>query len=415
MTSSLPESKCPVFKGLKTLCLGLSGTILLVNKFLAEHGATSIWVESATHVDIIRSSAPFYGGIVSPNRSATAVSQGGSQLSMGINLRKPGAAEVVKRLAAWADVIGASWAPGALEKRGLGYDDLRKVNPNAIIINGSALGRGGTHGNLAAFGWAQQSLAGQIEYVGWPDRPGVGPPIAYPDFSAPWVITTAVVAALDYRRRTGKGQFVEFSQLESTFEFTPAHLILQYTANRDIPTRQGNRASYAVPCGAFPCKGKDRWCAISVRNDAEWNGLCQTMSDQPWTKDARFGTFLGRRKHEDELETLIGTWTARFTPHDVMMKLQQAGVPAGAVQKYDEILDKDPQFKHRKFFMKMSRPELENISHFSWPARLTGTPPDCRVTPRLGEHTEAICHEILGMSDREFGQLVADEVLELGV
>ncbi|MFH1088123.1 MAG: CoA transferase [Chloroflexota bacterium] len=400
-------------KGLKVLQLGLSGMILFITRFFADYGATVIWIESQTHPDIMRSSAPYFGGIVSPNRSCGVIPCSTSSFSMGVNIRKPKGVEIVKRLAGWADIITASYAPGVLEKRGLGYKDLQSINPGAIVVTGSALGDSGPFARLPGFGWTQKALCGVNEYTGWPDRePTVGPPLAYPDHCVPFIAFPAIMAALEYRRATGKGQHVEFSQLEGMLSFVPAHLLLQYTANREVPTRLGNRSPDGAPCGAFPCRGEDRWCVISVRTDEEWRRLARVIGLR-WTNSRRFATFPRRKENEDELEKLIAGWTAGLTPHQVMERLQAAGVAAGVVQNYAEILEQDPQMKHRGFFTKLSRPELEDVSHSGWPARLSRTPAVMRPTPRLGEHTYTICKEVLNMSDDEFTALLNEGVLEV--
>ncbi|MFH1087249.1 MAG: CoA transferase, partial [Chloroflexota bacterium] len=258
----------------------------------------------------------------------------------------------------------------------------------------------------------QKALLGVIEYTGWPDRPGVGVPQAYSDYSTPWIGTAAVMAALEQRRMTGKGAHIELSHLEASSAFVPSHLLLQYTANRGIPQRQGNRTPEAVPCGAYPCQGDDRWCAVSVHGDEEWQALGNVVG-LAWAGDARFATHWGREEHQDELDALLAAFTVNYRPHLLMAKLQGAGVRAGVVQNYAEILEQDPQTRHRGFFARLSRPELENVSHPGWPAKLSRTPAVLRPTPRVGEHTYAICKEVLNMPDGEFVRLLNAGVLEV--
>ncbi|MFC1964247.1 CaiB/BaiF CoA transferase family protein, partial [Chloroflexota bacterium] len=326
MTSIFYAAGCEALKGLKVLCLGTSGTILFTTHFLAAHGATAIWVESKSHPDIVRVASPFQGGKADMNKAANLGQLAWGLYSMGVNIRTPEGQEIVRKMAGWADVITYSFGPGVLEKLGLGYEDLRKASPSAVIVCGSALGTTGPYASFPAFGWAQMALSSVVEYSGWPDRPGVGPPVAYPDWVAPLVITPALLAALDYRRRTGKGQQVEFSQLECALPFVPSHLLLQYTANGELTSRMGNRSPEAAPHGCYPCQGNDRWCVISVGSDKQWEAFCRVLDNPEWTQEERFSSFLCRKENENELDRLVGEWTSQYPPKVVMQRLQDAGV-----------------------------------------------------------------------------------------
>lgn len=400
-------------EGIKVLDFTSSATGLLQTKALAEHGATVVWVESRAHLSLPRTSTPFSDNIVNENRSGLICQYGGPTYSIGLNLTHPQARDIKRRLAAWADIIVESQRPGVMKNWGLDYETVSQFNPRVIMLSVSLEGQTGPRSRAPGWGIGTKGLQGLAYFTGWPDRDGVGTSTTYTDTSTPFLSVPILMAALDYRRRTGKGQYIDMSQFEAALHFVPSFQMLDYFANGRLGQRQGNRCPYAAPHGAFPCRGDDRWCAITVFDDKEWQALCRAMGDPEWTKEGRFATLLDRKKNEDELERMIGEWTINFTAEEVMAQLQAAGVPAGVVQNSEDLLDKDPQLKHRRFYQRLSRPLMENKYHTGWPFILSKTPYALRPTPLVGEHTEYVCCELLGLSGDEFAGFVVAGVLEL--
>jgi benzylsuccinate CoA-transferase BbsF subunit len=221
----------------------------------------------------------------------------------------------------------------------------------------------------------------------------------------------AIIAALDYKRRTGKGQYIDTSMVEvCTHANTPD--LLEYQAGGRYHTRNGNHVDYASPHAVFPCKGDDRWCAIAVFNDYEWQALCRTPGMPARLKDPKFSSLESRKQNEAELEHLISEWTVQFTDYEVMNKLQAAGVPSGVVQTMEDILDHDPQLKEREFLLSIENPELGIFGHPTPAYKLTKTKAKISRAPLMGEHTEYVCISILGLSDREFAELAGQNVFE---
>ncbi len=245
--------------------------------------------------------------------------------------------------------------------------------------------------------------------TGWPDRPPAGVPLAYPDYITPWYMVFATMAALDYRRRTGKGLYLDVSQLETSLQFL-APALLDYTVNGRIQTRNGNRSSVA-PHGAYQCKGEDRWCTIAVSTDRQWGAFRKVMGKPGWAMQTRFEAADGRLNHEAELDKYIEAWTRQYTAEEVMRLLQAAGVPAGVVQNGQDIMN-DPQLEHRQHFRRLEHTEIgEHLCEMP-PARFSDTPPEFGAPfPSLGEHNELVCSKILGLSDQEFSELIAEGVL----
>ena len=166
-------------------------------------------------------------------------------------------------------------------------------------------------------------------------------------------------------------------------------------ANGEVETRMGNRSSYAAPHGVFPCKGEDRWCAIAVFEESEWRNLCQAMGNPEWSRNPKFGTLVSRKKHEDELESLIGQWTKNYDRHDLMTMLQEAGVPAGAVQDGADLVDGDPHLQARRSFVKLTHPVAGERNHPTQPVKLSENPSYIRTSPCLGEHNGYVYKEYL--------------------
>jgi benzylsuccinate CoA-transferase BbsF subunit len=299
-----------------------------------------------------------------------------------------------------------NFTPGVMEGWGLDYEELKKVKPDIIMLRQSGFGSWGPYAQQPAFGMILAAMAGLPNFIGWPDG---GPlPVgvsAYTDCISPRFASAALIAALDYRNKTGKGQLLDLSQFETTLYFImPA--ILEYISTGREPARIGNSHPYAVPHGVYPCKGDDRWCTIAVFGDEQWASLCQVMGRTEYIEDPRFGTLPGRKQNEDKINELVGGWTINFAPEEVMTKMQSAGVPAGVVKNAADIYE-DPQLRQRNLFWPLNHPDMGLFTHLGQGFELSKTPAQAYMpSPRLGEHTEYVCTEILGMTDEEFVELV---------
>jgi benzylsuccinate CoA-transferase BbsF subunit len=249
-------------------------------------------------------------------------------------------------------------------------------------------------------------VSGFYEITGWDDRPPAGPFNAYTDTIAPRFLATTLMAALDHRRRTGEGQFIDQAQMESALHFLgPELLDVQVTGVS--PRRAGNHDPTHAPHDAYPCAGIDQWCAIAVETDEQWRALRQAMGDPSWAMDAGLDTAAGRRAQRDLIDHELGAYTARFEPHELMASLQAAGVPAGAVQRSsDHMLD--PQLAHRSFFRRLEHPEMGEVPYEGHQFRIHGYDNGPRFpAPCLGEHTYQVLTEVLGLDDDEVGDALA--------
>ena len=397
--------------GLKVLDFSWVITGPLATKYLGDHGATVIRVESMQRLDIMRPYPPYAGGIPGVNRGGSFTPFNSSKYSMTLNLNKPRGTEIARKLVAWSDVVVENFMAGQMEKWGLDYDELRKVRPDIIMVRASLQGQTGPYARQAGYGTMLQGSAGFTHFVGWPDRAPTGSTVPYTDFPAALTVTVAIMGALDYRRRTGKGQYIDLSQLEASVPFfSPA--VLDYTVNGRPGAALGNRHPYAAPHGAYRCQGDDRWCAIVVLTDEEWQGFCHVIGKPELANDPRFDTIAGRKKNEDEVDKVVEEWTVGHSPEEIMTQMQAAGVPSGIVANGRD-LHLDPQLKHRHHFWMLEHSEM-GVTAYDGPGfRLSKTPVEIKMpSPRLGQHTEYICREILKMSDKEFIELLNEGVFE---
>lgn len=400
-----------VFNGVKVVEWTTAGHGPWVTKIFSNFGADVIKVESTKFPDVTRVSQPFKddqpGFDLSPH--FTVVNSG--KMSITLDLKNPRGKEIFKRLAGWADIVIQNQRPGVMDSLGLGYEELRKVNEDLIMINTSIVGQTGPFAAIGGWGDYTMSVSGHFILYrspdGLPSNPGSNPA----DFVGAIFGAIAAVSALAYRHRTGKGQCIDASQVDPMVQLL-APGILDYIVNKRVQTPVGNRNPLAAPHGAFRCKGDDEWCVIAVFTDEEWQSFCQVIGNPEWTKLPRFSSQSLRHENEDELEQLVGTWTISRTPQEVMRIMQDAGVPAGVVQDAEDIVDHDPQVKQRELFPRQQHPTLGECCFTRWPFILSKTPSEVRRSPCLGEHNEYILTKILGVSDDEFIELIESGVLE---
>lgn len=380
-------------------------------RYLADYGATVVHVESRTHVDLLRTTPPYRNGVTGIDRAGYFGQYNANKYGITLNLNHPRGVEVAKKLIAWADVVAESFTPGTMEKWGLGYEEIRKIKPDIIMYRTCMQGETGPHCHLPGTGVNLVGLSGFAHLCGWPDRAPTQPYGPYTDSIAPRFGVAVLIAALDYRRRTGKGQLLDMSQFEAGVSFI-APAMLDYFVNHRVADRMGNHSPNAAPHNAYRCRGQDRWCTIAVFSDEEWQSFCQAIGNPPWSREPKFATLLNRKENEDELDKLIEEWTITHTAEEVMNLMQKGGVAAGIVETIQDLYE-DPQLKHRNYFWVIDHREMGPFSYFGQACKLSKTPAEGRMpSPCLGEHSEYVCQEILGMPESEFDQLLIEGVFD---
>lgn len=398
-------------QGLRVLDLSrvIAGPLLTQN--LAIHGATVVKVESVKALDILRVSAPYKDNKIGMNRSAYYTWYNADKYSISLDLRHPGAFDIIKRLVQWCDVAVENFGPETSQKFGITYEKLSAVKPDLILLSSSNQGQTGPAAQSIGYGFTLTALSGVTSLTGWSDREPCQPFGAITDFLAPYLGGVVLMSALEYRRRTGKGLHIDISQFESAV-FLLSPTMLDYVVNGHEFERMGNRSKCASPHGAFPCLGEDRWCAIAVNSEDEWQTLCHVMGNPELAQDVRFNSLENRKRNEDELERIITDWTGKRNAEEVVATLQQAGVRAGVVQNPADLFE-DPQLKHRSHYQTLEHPEIGK-HYYEMPAyRLSLTPGKLsKSAPLLGQDTEFVCKKFLNLSDEEFVELLTTGVFE---
>jgi len=406
----MPQTQ-PALEGLKVADFSVYAAGPMVAKHLGEHGAQVIHVESRTRPDGFRVHYPPYkDNQPGLNRTGSFAIFNDSKLGVSLNLKTPRGLELAKKIIAWADVFVENFAPGVMERLGLSYAAARAINPSIVYISSCNMGQTGPRASQRGFGSQLTSQAGFTHLAG--DANGdpmllFGP---YIDFVAVGFGLVAVLAALDYRRRTGEGQYIDVSQLETGLQFIQPAL-LDYAASGNVMPRDNNRDPLAAPHNAYPCQGDDRWCVIAIFGDDEWRAFCIAIGNLDWIDDARFRSHDARKLNETELDRRVAEWTIQYSPQAVMEKLQGAGVRAGVVQSVGDLFC-DPQLKHRNIWRELPHAELGTFHYEAPPYILPDTPAELKPSPLLGEHNRLVFGEMFGMSEAEIAELEKQGVIE---
>jgi crotonobetainyl-CoA:carnitine CoA-transferase CaiB-like acyl-CoA transferase len=313
--------------------------------------------------------------------------------------------EIFKKLVGIGDVVLENYSPRVMANFGLDYPELQEINPRIIMMSLPAMGRTGPDKDFVAFGQTIDCMSGMAYITGYPgEEPMLQSGLAYGDPLSGMNTALAIVMALRYRRRSGKGMHIELSQVEGVISFN-ADSVMDYTMNGRVRGRMGNRHPSMAPHGYYRCRGEDTWVAIAIDSDETWQAFCQVIGNPPWVGDTRFSDVLGRYSNQDEIDKLIETWTLKHSHYDVMHILQEAGIPAGPVLDARELLE-DLHLNERGLFQMVSHPEAGAHPEIGAFARFSKTPIELRMpAPCLGEHTGYVLGQLLGMSLEELAYL----------
>ena len=414
------KAKRPL-EGLKVADFSWFGAGPICANHLATYGATVVRIESETHIDALRTVAPFAKGKTGYNVSGYFNNFNAAKLSITLNLNTEQGRELAMKIVAWADVFLTNITPRVIERWGLTYNKLVEVNPKIIAAYQPMQGYEGPHRDFLGFGAVLTPITGYNYLSGFPNRPPFGLGTNYPDYVInPGHTLIAILAALHYRNKTGKGQRIECAQLPSSVApLGPA--IFDYTANGRVAMRSGNGLPYAVPHNAFKCRPlsnsglpvDQRWIAIACFSEEEWRALAAAMGSPEWAADGRFSTLEARKANEAELEAKISEWTADKDAYELMRDLQSRGAAAGVVQSAREILDVDEHMKERGYYVYLDHPETGRAAYDGPPFKLSKTPGElCAPAPLLGEHTEYVCKKLLGLGDEKIAELLVAGALQ---
>lgn len=399
-----------VFEGIRIADFSWVGVGPQIGRELAEHGATVVRVESHKRPDTLRTGGPFRENIPGIDRSAFGAAYNTNKYGISLDLTTPKGKEAAQKLIAWADVVTESFTPGSMKALGLDYDEARKIRKDIIYCSTCQMGQTGPLSKFGGFGEFAAAYSGYSHLLGWPENTPLPVINAHIDFIAPWYVIMSLIGALLYRRKTGKGMYLDQAQVEAGVTFL-GPTMLDYFTNDRVACRMGNHDPYMAPHSVYPCLGEDRWVAIAVTNDEEWQHLCAVMDRPQWLQDPGFATVKERKKNENVLDERIGEWTKDYAPHKLMAMLQEAGIPCGVVQTAEDLFD-DPQLKEREHFRFLHHQVIGEHAYHSPAYRLSKTPNDIRKAgPCLGEDNEYVYKEILGYSDDDIVDMLVEGVI----
>ena len=377
-----------------------------ISKYLANFGALVVHVESRQRPDGFRLQyPPFKDDQVGLNRSGCFAFFNDSKRGVTLDLKNPAGLKLAHRLVEWSDILIENMRPGAMARLGLDHASLSKEKPELIMLSTSNMGQTGPHASHPGFGSQLSSLSGFTHLIGEPNGPPYflyGP---YIDFIAVAFGGIAVLAALDHRRRTGEGAYIDLSQFETGVQFISS-VMLDYSANGVVSNRDGNRDRGVAPHGCYPCADGE-WGVISCWDDNEWERFCRAAEKSEWLNDQRFANLTERKAHERELNELINEWTREQDAGRLMWRLQCRGVHAARVNTIRDLFT-DPQIAFRNIWQQHEHPELGNHAYRMVSYGLSETPGSVRgAAPCLGADNEEVFRSWLGIPEHEYQALVA--------
>ena len=385
-------------------------------RILADFGADVIKVEHEQSLDSVRFGRPIVGGPPNMNNSGFWNYLNRNKRSALINVRHPRGTDILKRLIATSDVLVENFSADVLSSWSLDWPQLEELNPRLVYCSISGFGHTGPDRHFTTWGPTAQALSGLTFMSGLPEAPPAGWGYSFMDHTAGYYAAIAVMMALHHRNRTGRGQHIDLSQVEAGIVLTgPA--ILDFTVNGRPWRREGmppgNRAwqPSVAPHNAYRCAGDDRWVAIAVTSDAEWQALVRAMGDPGALTVEEFSTTEGRLENQNTIDREIGKWAIKREDYAVMYTLQAAGVKAGAVQKASDRFERDAQLRARGWWSRLDHPEIGPSDYDGVTPRLSRTPGRVeKASPVLGADTRDVLEGVLGMTPAE-----VDECEAMGV
>jgi benzylsuccinate CoA-transferase BbsF subunit len=376
---------------------------------LAFMGAEVIRIESSADLDHFRrpESAVSYGSTRAASDSFNTLNL--NKLSVTLNLKTAGGVELAKKLIAKSDVVVDNFRPGVMDRRGRGYDVLKKTKRDIIMLSASSHGAVGPEKGYSAYAVTFGPLGGVSHLTGYEGgNPAVTRSSA--DLRPGTAAAFAILVALNYRETSGEGQFIDFSAREA-ISCEIGEALMDYTMNSRVRTRHGNRDDILAPNNCYRCKGDDRWISISVANDDEWKAMVEAMGSPEWANDSKFADQFRRWHNQDEIDVHIAEWTLNYSDYDLMDMLQKSGV--AAVPAFDsEELFTDPHCVERNVFVPTEHATEGRLYVVAPPWKFSETPPQVtKAAPELGQDNDYVLRELLGLSQKDIAHLTNDGVL----
>ncbi|MFJ3212672.1 CaiB/BaiF CoA-transferase family protein [Streptomyces flaveolus] len=397
-------------QGLKVLDFSWVVAGPVIGRALADFGATVVRVESSTRIETARFMQPFVGGEPTPESSALYGTWNAGKYGLTLDLGTAEGRNVAKDLAQWADVVIESFSPGLMKRWGLDYASLVQQNPGLIMLSTSINGQTGPLAKLAGYGNIGAALSGFQAIVGWPDRSPLGPFGPYTDYVGPRFALSTLLGALDARRRTGRGCYIDVSQVEAGV-WLQAPEIADNADNGTVIERIGNSDREFAPHGVFPTSSPGRYAAVTVTTDRQWQTLCTLMDRRDLLTRLDLDDAVGRLAHAAELDAAVAEWTGARTAHEVEKSLQSAGVPAH-VSASSEDFCTDEQLAWREHLVTLPHPVFGQTVVEGPRYLLSETPGRVAwAAPTLGQHNRTVLADLLDYDDDRIDRLAEAGIL----
>jgi crotonobetainyl-CoA:carnitine CoA-transferase CaiB-like acyl-CoA transferase len=409
-------------EGVRAIVLTQAWAGSLSTAFLALMGAEVVQIEARRRLDSWRGSydGPIPAGLravpsathawnVSPNFNAVNL----NKQEITIDLQTEEGIELFRRLIPYADVMVENFSPRVVGNLGIDYEALKAIKPDLIMCSLSAYGADGPWRDIPGIGGTIEPTSGQSALLGYVDGAPLNSGRMFPDGVAGTYGFAALVTALHYRNRTGRGQYIDLSMQDANYGLI-GDAVLEQAITGNVRPRMGNRHLTFAPHGIYAAQGLDdgpeQWVALAAESEAQWAAICAVAERPEWADDARFTTNEARKQHEDDLDAAIGEWVAGQQRDSVVAALQAAEVIAAPVLDGFEVAA-DETFRARGSVQDVDHPEAGMHAQFAAPFRLSGTPLDpARAAPLMGEHSEEVLARFLDIDHDEYERLV-----ELGV
>ena len=409
-----------ILEGVKFLDLTWYGAGPIATRTIAGMGAEVVRVETEKRPDGLRVAQPQPLDAAGYNVSGYYNNFNTDKKSVTIDLTTERGHELGIELVKWADIMMTNFTPRAIRQIGMTWDIVSEANPGIIAMYQPMQGMTGPHTEYVGFGSILGTVCGVNGLAGSEGNEPVGVGTNYTDYVVnPIHAVTALLAALYHKRRTGEGQMIDMSQLESSVAALAGPLFAQANGAGEY-VREGNHVKYAAPHGAYQVKDgvtatgeprPDRWLAIGCIEEDQWRRLANAVGHAEWADDPRFATLADRKANEDALDALLAAWAREQDGDAAQALLQGAGVPAGLVLNATEVLA-DEQMVARQYFRYLEHPEAGLRAQDGSGFKLSKTPCEPqRHSPLLGEHTYEVATEILELAPEEIADLVAEQVL----
>jgi benzylsuccinate CoA-transferase BbsF subunit len=383
----------------------------VVGQTLSFLGAEVYKIESHARVDMNRMLPAFAGGVRHPDRSLTNHAGWAGNGSVSLNLKKPEGRALAEQLVAKSDVVMENFSPGAMDQMGLGYERLRELKPDIVMLSMPAAGLTGPLRTVRTYGMSLTSLTGLDSLTGYFGGPPIPCENALADPLNGILGAFAILAALNYRDRTGKGQLIDYSQHEAMMQLVgPA--FMDYFFNGRVAAPMGNRhpLGVAAPHGVFPCAGDDRWISIAVMTEDEWLRLVTAMGNPEWAQAPEFSCAAGRVRHIEALHARLAEWTCSGNDYELAQMLQRHGIAAAPVLNVADLYN-DPHYRARGTFVEVTHPLGFRETIYGAYVKTSRTEAKVTPGPAIGQDNEYVCKEILGLSEERYRELIAQQVI----